>query len=190
MKCKACNDETNQIKAGKTKAGTQKYKCKICGKYYTQESNKRDHSEETKNQAIKLYLEGNSGRAVDRILGIWKNMCLYWIRKYAKNIEPKETPNTRVNASKWMSCTASSREKNRFYAITLVSRDTREIVGFDIALDKSRKQTQLLVDRSVKARQYYSDAYSAYAEVRYEGAHTSLKNKSQTYTVEGVNSDL
>ena len=97
MKCKACNDETNQIKAGKTKAGTQKYKCKICGKYYTQESKKRGHSEETKNQAIKLYLEGNSGRAVGRILGIGKNMCLFWIRKYAKNIEPKETLNARVN---------------------------------------------------------------------------------------------
>ena len=85
MKCKACNDETNQIKAGKTKAGTQKYKCKICGKYYTKESKKRGHSEETKNLAIKLYLEGNSCRAVGRILGIGKNMCLYWIRKYAKN---------------------------------------------------------------------------------------------------------
>ena len=97
MKCKAYNDETNQIKAGKTKAGTQKYKCKKCGKYYTLDSKKRGHSEETKNQAIKLYLEGNSGRAVGRILGIGKNMCLYWIRKYAKNIEPKETPNTRVN---------------------------------------------------------------------------------------------
>ena len=53
MKCKACNDETNQIKAGKTKAGTQKYKCKKCGKYYTHEGKKRGHSEETKNQAIK-----------------------------------------------------------------------------------------------------------------------------------------
>ena len=91
---KACNDET---KAGKTKAGTQKYKCKICGKYYTKESKKRVHSEETKNQAIKLYLEGNSGRAVGRILRIGKNMCLYWIWKYAKNIETKETPNARVN---------------------------------------------------------------------------------------------
>ena len=97
MKCKACNDEINQIKAGKTKAGTKKYKCKICGKYYTPESKKRRSSEESKKQAIKLYLEGNSGRAVGRILEIGKNMCLYWIRKYAKNIEPKETPNTRVN---------------------------------------------------------------------------------------------
>ena len=81
MKCKACNDETNQIKAGKTKAGIQKYKCKICGKYYTQESKKRGHSEETKNQAIKLYLEGNSGRAVGRIMGINTSTVYNWIKK-------------------------------------------------------------------------------------------------------------
>ncbi len=74
--------------------------------------------------------------------------------------------------------------------ITLASRDIREIVGFDIAFDKSRERIQRLVDRSVKARQYYSDSYSADAEVRYEGAYTSLKNKSQVYTVEGVNSNL
>ena len=97
MKCKACNYKTNQIKTGKTKEGIPKYKCKICGKYYTQESKKKVHSEETKKQAIKLYLEGNSSLAVGRILGIGKNMCLYWIRKYVKNIETKETPNTRVN---------------------------------------------------------------------------------------------
>ena len=41
-----------------------------------------------------------------------------------------------------------------------------------------------------KYSKYYSDAYSAYAEVCYEGIHTSLKNKSQTYTVKSVNSDL
>ena len=97
MKCKKCNDEKNQIKAGKTKAGTQKYKCKICGKYYVLESKNRSYSEEFKKKAIKLYMEGNSSRAVSRILGIGKNMCLYWIRKYAKELEPKETPNERVN---------------------------------------------------------------------------------------------
>ena len=29
-----------------------------------------------------------------------------------------------------------------------------------------------------------------YSEIIYHGKYTSLKNKSQTYTVEGVNSDL
>ena len=41
---------------------------------------------------------------------------------------------------------------NKFYAITLVSRDTREIVGFDIAFDKNRERIQRLVDRSMKVR--------------------------------------
>ena len=44
-----------------------------------------------------MYMDGNGGRVVGRILGIGKNMCLYLVRKYAKNIESKETPNTRVN---------------------------------------------------------------------------------------------
>ena len=74
--------------------------------------------------------------------------------------------------------------------ITLVSRDDRQIVGYDIAFDKSRERIQKLVDNSPKAKYYYSDAYSAYSEVCYYGTHTALKNKSQTYTVEGVKSDL
>ena len=89
-----------------------------------------------------------------------------------------------------MSSTVLWREKNRIYVITLVSRDKRQILGYDIAFDRSRERIQKLVDNSAKASKYYSDAYSAYAQVCYEGVHTSLKNKSQTYTVEGVNSDF
>lgn len=42
-------------------------------------------------------MEGNRSRAVGRILWSGKNMCLYWIRKYAKEIEPKERQNARGN---------------------------------------------------------------------------------------------
>ena len=41
-------------------------------------------------------MEGNSERAVGRILEISKNICLYWIRKYAKKIEKKDSSNERV----------------------------------------------------------------------------------------------
>ena len=71
-----------------------------------------------------------------------------------------------------------------------MSRDKRQIVGYDIAFDKSRKRIQNLVDSFPKANKYYSVSYPAYSEILYDGLHTSLKNKSQTYTVEGVNSDL
>ena len=96
MKCERCKNEKEQIKAGKTKAGSQKYKCKVCGKVYTPKPKERNYSEEIKRQAIKLYMEGNSGRAVGRILGISKNTCLYWIKKYAKKIEEKNASNERV----------------------------------------------------------------------------------------------
>ena len=89
-----------------------------------------------------------------------------------------------------MNFTVSWREKNRIYVMTLVSRDKRQILGYDIAFDRSKERIQKLVDKSVKASKYYSDAYSAYSEICYYGTHTALKNKSQTYTVEGVNSDL
>ncbi len=64
------------------------------------------------------------------------------------------------------------------------------MVGYDVAYDKSSERIHRLLDKSPKAEHYYSDAYSAYSEVCYYGTHKSLKNKSETYTVEGVNSDL
>ena len=39
---------------------------------YITNPKERTYSEEVKKQAIKLYMEGNSGRAVGRILGIGK----------------------------------------------------------------------------------------------------------------------
>ena len=96
MECKVCKEEKGQIKAGKTKAGSQIYKCKICGKRYIPKPKERMYSEEVNRQAIKLYMEGNSGRAVGRILGISKNTCLYWIKKYAKTVEEKNYSNERV----------------------------------------------------------------------------------------------
>ena len=59
-----------------------------------------------------------------------------------------------------------------------MNRDKRQIVGYDIALDKSRKRIQNLVDSSPKANKYYSDSYPpAYSEILYDGLHISLKQK-------------
>ena len=148
------------------------------------------YSEEIKRQAIKLYMEGNSERAVGRIWGISKNTCLYWIRKYAKKIEEKNSSNERVKVIEMDELYTYAKRKNKIYVITLVNREKRQIVGYDIAFDKSRERIQKLVDSSPKADHYYSDAYYTYSEICYYGTHTALKYKSQTYTVEGVNSDL
>ena len=78
------------------------------------------------------------------------------------------------------------------YLITMVAREGRKIVGHDIAEDKSTERIQKLVDDSPKAAEYRSDGYRSYREVCYHGNHEARYgwDKSETYTVEGVNSDL
>ena len=50
-----------------------------------------------------------------------------------------------------MNSTVSWREKNRIYVMILVSRDKRQILGYDIAFNRSKERIQKLVDKSAKA---------------------------------------
>ncbi|MDE5600496.1 MAG: hypothetical protein K2I60_02660, partial [Oscillospiraceae bacterium] len=54
-------------KSKKTKSGSQRYKCNHCKKIYTPNPKERKYSKEVKRQAIKLYMEGNVGRAIGEI---------------------------------------------------------------------------------------------------------------------------
>ena len=77
--------------------------------------------------------------------------------------------------------------------MTLVNRKTREILGYDIARDRSLQSIQSiqnLVDNAPKAELYFSDTFSGYSQICYEGIYCALNNKSQTFTVESVNADL
>ena len=71
-----------------------------------------------------------------------------------------------------------------------MSRNPRKILGFDIAEDKEAKRIQEIVDSSAKANVYHSDGLHAYRDVIYWGEHHYHLDKSETYTVEGINSDL
>ena len=69
------------------------------------------------------------------------------------------------------------REKNRGEkGIKWASKGNRD--GWVVHIHREKKQN------------LRDNTYSAYSEICYYGTHTALKNKSQTYTVEGVNSDL
>lgn len=77
------------------------------------------------------------------------------------------------------------------YVITLVSRNPRQIVGFAVSSDKSSEQIQKIVDAAPAASSYYSDGYIGYTDVVYPGTYIrNVRDKSDTYTVEGVNADL
>lgn len=74
----------------------------------------------------------------------------------------------------------------------MVSRVPRQIVGFDVAYDKSPERIQSIVDNSeIIATKYCTDGYLGYIDIVYPGEHKrNIRDKSDTYTVEGINADL
>ena len=75
--------------------------------------------------------------------------------------------------------------------MTMVSRQPRQIAGFDVAFDKSPDRIQAMVDNGPDAEKYCTDGWNGYVDVIYPGVHIrNTQDKSDTFTVEGVNADL
>ena len=81
--------------------------------------------------------------------------------------------------------------RENVYLIIMVSRNPRQIVGFDIAYDKTPERIQRMVDAAPPSTKYYTDGYLGYVDVVYPGSHIrNIHNKNDTHTVESVNADL
>ena len=85
----------------------------------------------------------------------------------------------------------NTKTRENVYLMTMVSRKPRQIVGFDVAYDKSPERIQRIVDNAPEAQQYCTDGYLGYVDVVYPGKHIrNVRDKKDTFTVEGVNADL
>ena len=84
-----------------------------------------------------------------KFLTIILNLMNYWF------IEKKPCTETRENV----------------YIMTMVSREPRQIVGFDIAFDKSPERIQDIVDNAPDAEYYCTDGYNGYIDIAYPGKH-------------------
>jgi len=86
---------------------------------------------------------------------------------------------------------ADTETRENVYVMTMVSREPRQIIGFDVAFDRSPKRIQKIVDEAPWAKQYCTDGYRGYVDIIYPGKHIrNIQNKSDTFTVEGINADL
>jgi len=84
-----------------------------------------------------------------------------------------------------------TKTRENTYIMTMVSRFPRQIVGFDVAFDKSPKRIQNIVDNAPEAENYCADGWTGYVDVAYPGKFIrNICNKNDTFTVEGVNADL
>jgi transposase-like protein len=83
-----CGSAENQIKQGRTAAGSQRCLRKNYGKKYTIDHRSNAYPEEERQAAIKMYYSGVSGRGVGKILGMSKSNALLIMRQMRHYIAP------------------------------------------------------------------------------------------------------
>lgn len=82
----------NQHKAGLNPSKSQRYQCGECQKIYTPQPTPHGYLPETRLLALRMYVEGNSQRAIARILKISPQTVANWINEYVEQLPPAEVP--------------------------------------------------------------------------------------------------
>jgi len=80
-RCPICGKIENQVRAGRNRSGTQRCFCNDCKKYYTLGAKTREYPEEVRQEAMKAYYSGVSGRGVGKLFGMSKANVYNWIKK-------------------------------------------------------------------------------------------------------------
>lgn len=80
--CPHCSSSEQQTKSGHTRTGSQRYKCRDCQRIYTPEPKPLGYPDETKREAVRLYLEGTNFRRIGRVLGVNHQSVVNWVNAY------------------------------------------------------------------------------------------------------------
>jgi IS1 family transposase len=143
---------------------------------------------------MKIYYSGVSGRGVGKIMKMSKANVYNWIKKLNELWISNATNNEiyEIDELHWyVGRKANSETRENTYVIAMVSREPRQIIGFAFSCKKGYEQIQAVVDSAPDAKHYHTDGYWGYVDVAYPGKHVrNIRNKNDTFTVEGVNADL
>jgi transposase len=89
-KCPHCAASEQQTKSGHTRTGSQRYKCRECQRIYTPDPKPLGYPDETKREAVRLYLEGTNFRRIGRILSVNHQSVVNWVNAYHAGLPAAE----------------------------------------------------------------------------------------------------
>lgn len=88
--CPHCTSSEQRTKSGHTRTGSQRYRCKECQHIYRPEPKPLGYPEETKREAVRLYLEGTNFRRIRRILSVNNQSVVNWVNSYHAGLPAAE----------------------------------------------------------------------------------------------------
>jgi len=92
MKCPKCEEKKQQYRNGKTKAGSQRYRCYSCGCSYTPEKKVQGYGKALRQKAIQMYIDGAGLRRTGRQLGIHHQTVANWAKDHAEQLPEVPMP--------------------------------------------------------------------------------------------------
>src|SRR3989304_7974246 len=94
MECPHCKNTSGQHKSGKTRAGSQRYRCFHCMHKYTPRQKPRGYPPEIRLQALRMYVDGMNFRRIERHLGVHHTTVMNWVKTYVAHLPEAPLPET------------------------------------------------------------------------------------------------
>ena len=91
-RCAYCQANERQVKNGRNPSGSQRYKCRVCGRIYTLEPAPAGYDQATRDQAVRLYVEGMNQRRIARILHVNHQSVANWVNAHAHHLPNAPVP--------------------------------------------------------------------------------------------------
>lgn len=81
MECPKCS--STQIRKNGHRQGKQNYFCRDCGRQFIEFSSSKGYTDETKEQCLKMYVDGMGFREIQRVSGVHHTTVIQWVRQTA-----------------------------------------------------------------------------------------------------------
>ncbi len=81
MQCPHCS--SSQIRRNGHRHGKQNYLCRNCGRQFIEFYSPKGYSDETKEQCLKMYVDGMGFREIERVSGVHHTTVIQWLKQTA-----------------------------------------------------------------------------------------------------------
>lgn len=94
LPCSYCHQTSAVHTCGLNRTGSQRYRCQACQRYFTPEPKPAGYAMTVRKQALQLYWEGTSFRAIGRLLSMHHQTVSNWATQAAQALPPSVTDTT------------------------------------------------------------------------------------------------
>ena len=91
-RCPYCKATTRQNKAGKTDAGSQRFRCMHCERKYSPNPKQQGYPESMRKRAAEMYVDGGNLRRIARHLKVAPRTVSLWVTDLAEALPNAPMP--------------------------------------------------------------------------------------------------